>query len=224
MAARGPLLLIVLPLVLSACGGGSSTPVTGDPLGDAVRHTLAQKSAMVALDAKVDLSGQSINASGDGAFAGGTSHVHLNFDVPLLGSSTLDEVVVGKVLWVKSPLIGKKWLRFESGTSAKVAGFDLSALTGVTPTGALALLQHDDNSTSLGKGHYRLDLGGITSGDIQYNSAEAWVDDQNLVRKVKLDFDVNVGSDKAHSIVTINYSNFGTPFTVTVPAASEVAG
>jgi hypothetical protein len=44
------------------------------------------------------------------------------------------------------------------------------------------------------------------------------------VRKVKLDFDVNVGSDKAHSIVTINYSNFGTPFTVTVPAVSEVAG
>ena len=222
MAARRPYLLIVLPLVLAACGGGGGGGSTGGngSLDDAVKHTLAQKGEMVSVSAKVDLSGQTIRSTGDGAFDGDRGHLHLNFDVPLLGSSTLDEVVVGKLLWIKSPLIGKKWLRFEAGKDATVAGINLSALTGVTPTTALKVLQ-DGKATSLGNGHYR-----VAPGDTQYKSAEAWVDQQNLVRKVKLEIEPNVssGGDKAHVTLTINYANFGTTVTATPPPDSEVSG
>jgi hypothetical protein len=39
------------------------------------------------------------------------------------------------------------------------------------------------------------------------------------VRKVKLDFDANVsGSDKAHTDLTIDYTDFGTPVDVAPPA------
>src|SRR4051794_11198999 len=102
MAARGPKLLIALPFLLAACGGGggggSSAGGTGS-LGDALQHTLAQKSELVALHAKVDLSGQSITSKADGAFAGDRGHLHFDFDVPLIGSSTLDEIVRDKVVW-----------------------------------------------------------------------------------------------------------------------------
>jgi hypothetical protein len=60
---------------------------------------------------------------------------------------------------------------------------------------------------------------------MQFDSAEAWVDEHNLVRKVKLDFDANVsGTDKAHTVLTIDYSDFGAAVEVAPPSASEVSG
>jgi hypothetical protein len=42
---------------------------------------------------------------------------------------------------------------------------------------------------------------------------------------VKLDFDANVaGSGKAHTDLTIDYSDFGTSVSVAPPPASEVSG
>jgi hypothetical protein len=42
---------------------------------------------------------------------------------------------------------------------------------------------------------------------------------------VKLDFDANASStDKAHTVLTIDYSDFGTPADVAPPAASDVSG
>jgi hypothetical protein len=232
MAARGPLLLIVLPLVLAACGGGGSKAVSGDPLAVAARHTLAQGSEKVSLQAKVDLGGQNISADGEGAFSRDGGTLHLSFDLPLIGSTTLDELVEGKVIWVRSPLLNKHWIKFDAGKPVSVSGINLKLLTGVTPTAALALFQENEGAKAIGTdtvngvstNHYRVTLGMINQ-DVQYNSAEAWVDDQNLVRRVTLDFDAKIsttGNDKAHTVLTINYTDFGTAVTVTPPAADDV--
>jgi hypothetical protein len=219
MAARGPYLLIVVPLVLAACGG--SSPENGNQLPSAVQKTLARGSEKVTLDGKVAVSGQTLTLTGDGAFGSKGGTLHLNVDVPLIGRTSVDEIVVGKRAWLRSALLGKRWVPVE--TSPKALGFDARALTGVTPASALVLLR-SGTPEAVSANHYRVMLG-ETTGGVRFNSAEAWVDDQNLVRKVKLDFDANVsGTDKAHTVLTIDYSDFGTAVAVAPPPASEVGG
>ena len=100
---------------------------------------------------------------------------------------------------------------------------DLVERYGILVVWALVLLR-SGTSEALSANHYRVALG-ETTGGVRFNSAEAWVDEQNLVRKVKLDFDANVsGTDKAHTVLTIDYADFGTAVTVAPPPASEVAG
>ena len=53
------------------------------------------------------------------------------------------------------------------------------------------------------------------------------MDDQDLIRRMKLDFDANIsttGGDKAHTVLTIDYSDFGVAVTTTQPPAAEVSG
>jgi hypothetical protein len=228
--------LLLAPLALAACGGGGTSPANGDRLGVAVRKTLAQASEKVTLKATVDLSGQTVAVDGDGAFnrSGGTLHLHL--DLPAIGSTTVDERVVGKAIWIHSPLLslslhGKHWLRLKGSTAL---GYNFGVFAGVTPASALAVLQMDGKLTSLGTDtlngvsttHYRVALG-MTNQDTRYNSADAWVDSENLIRRVKLDFDANIastGEEKAHTVLTIDYSDFGTAVTATPPPASDVSG
>jgi hypothetical protein len=221
MAARRPHLLIVLPLVLAACGGGGSSSTGGAGLSGAVQKTLAQGSEKVTLTGTVDFSGQTLKLDGDGAFGTKGGKLHLNVELPIVGRTSVDEIVVGKRAWLRAALLGKNWVPLDSNPQS--LGFDVRSLTGVTPSSALELLRNGDAETVSGD-HYRVTLG-QTNGGVRFNSAEAWVDEQNLVRKVKLDFDANAtGTDKAHTVLTINYSDFGTVVDVTPPPASEVSG
>jgi hypothetical protein len=229
--------LLLAPFALAACGGGGAgTPVNGDPLGVAVRKTLAQGSEKVTLKGTVDLSGQKVSVGGDGAFdqSGGTLHLHL--DLPGVGTTTVDELVVGKAIWISSPLLaaslhGKHWLRVKGSTAL---GFNVGVFAGVTPTTALSLLQRHGKLTSLGTDtldgvstmHYHVVLG-MTNQTTRYNSAEAWVDSANLIRRVKLDVSATVastGGSSADTVATIDYSDFGTPVTATPPPPSDVSG
>ena len=211
---------MLLAFVLAACGGGSS-PKGGATLSSAVQKTLAQGSEKVTVGGKVDLSGQTITLDGDGAFGAKGGKLHLNVELPIVGRTTVDEIVIGKQTWLRAGLLGKKWVRLDS--NPKALGFDARSLTGVTPSSALELLRNGTAET-VSDNHYRVTLT-QTNGGVRFNSAEAWVDDQNLVRKVKLDFDANAsGSDKAHTVLTIDYSDFGTAVDVAPPAASDVSG
>lgn len=219
MATHRPYLLIVLPLALAACGG-SSSPKNGGDLSSAVQKTLAQGSEKVSIGGKVDLSGQTLTVDGSGAFGRKGGTLHLNLTVPVLGKTRVDEIVVGKQAWLRSALIGQKWVPLDSNPEA--LGFNAQALTGVTPATALRLLQQGTATRS--GDHYEVTLGQTTNGTT-FNSAQAWVNDQNLVDKVKLDFDANVaGTGKAHTVLTIDYSDFGTAVSVAPPPPSEVSG
>jgi hypothetical protein len=220
MAARGPYLLILLPLVLAGCGGGSSSKA-GAGLPSAVEKTLAQGSEKVKVAGKVDLSGQTLTLDGDGVFGAKGGKLHLNVELPIVGRTSVDELVVGERSWLRAGLLGPKWVSLDS--NPKALGFDARSLIGVTPASALELLRKGTAET-VSDDHYRVTLA-QTNGGVRFNSAEAWVDEQNLVRKVKLDFDANTSaSDKAHTVLTIEYSDFGTPVDVAPPAASDVSG
>jgi hypothetical protein len=222
----------VLPLALAACGGSSAKRVSGDPLGAAVQKTLAQGSEKVGLSGKVDLSGQSVAVAGDGAFDRAGGRLHLRLRLPAIGSTTVDELVVGKAIWISSPLLtsslhGKRWLKLK-GTRA--LGYDFGVFAGVTPTSALSVLRANTQPTLLGTDtlsgvsakHYRSPLDTTIRG-ARFTSAEAWVDGQNLIRRVKLDFEATTGGSKTHTVLTIDYSDFGVAVTAAPPPADEVS-
>jgi hypothetical protein len=234
--------LLLAPLAFAACGGGATTSVSGDPIYSAVDKTLAQGSEKVALDAKVDVSGQSFSVTGTGAFSRTAGELHLQLTVPLLGASTLDELVKGHVAWISSPLLagslhGKHWLRLELGRPANVLGFDLSALLiGQSPSGLLRTLQHGAVAADVNRlgtetvggvstTHYRVAVGEANTKAL-VPTEDAWVDGEHLVRKVSHDFTAPVSATGgktalAHTVLTMTFSDFGTPVTVAPPPATD---
>ena len=237
MAARRPYVLIVLPLALAACGGGSKHAVGSDVLAKAAEATSRQASEKVAVQAKIDLSGQPLTLGGDGAFAKQQGKLHLKFDLGGLGSSTLDEIFQGNVVWLSSPLLesqlqGKHWVKLDLSKPVKAFGFNLNVLAAQTPSSALGKLRLQGKVSSVGTEsvggvqttHYRETL---SAGDATgtYRSVEAWVDDHDLVRKLKLDYGARVdptSKSEAHTVLTMTFSDFGTPVSATPPAAGDV--
>jgi hypothetical protein len=240
MAARCTHVLIGL-LAASAfagCGGSSTHSVSGDPLAAAADATIKQPSEKVTMDAKIDLSGQSLSLEGSGAFAKQQGKLHVSFNLSGLGSSTADEIFVGDVVWISSPLLsaalnGKHWVRLDLSKPVQVYGFNLNALTGQTPTAALEKLRLKGKVSNLGAEtvdgvettHYREDLN-VTEAGSRYKTVEAWVDDDDVVRKLKLDYRAQVdasGTETAHTVLTMKLSDFGTAVHIAPPAEDDVA-
>jgi hypothetical protein len=237
MAARPPYLLIVLPLLMAACGGGSKHAVTGDPLGTAADRTSAQSSEHVGMQAKIDLSGQSLTLSGDGGFARKDGQLHVKFNLPGLGSSSLDEIFQGDVAWLDSPLLastlkGKHWIKLDLSKPVQAFGFNLNVLTGQTPSAVLDALRLPGSVSSAGTQtidgvkttHYHKTPSSTGKGT-GYTSVDAWIDDGGLVRQVKLEYDAKVdptSSTPAHTVLTMQFSAFGAPVRSNPPPAGDV--
>jgi hypothetical protein len=237
---------LLTPLVLAGCGGGGTgTPVSGNPLAAAADATARQATERVDLQARLDLSSgplgqQSYSVGGSGAFdnKAGEGALRLSVTAAIGGSATLDEIFRHRVIWVRSPLIsallpkGKQWLRFDLAKEAQVLGLDFNELTGQTPSDALAKLHLQGRVTTIGKEtvagvattHYRVALAPRKGGTgAHYKSVEAWVDNQGLVRKVKLDFTTpGTSRGSAHTVVAMVFSHFGAPVSVAPPPAGQV--
>jgi hypothetical protein len=226
--------LIVVLLSLAGCGSSSNQTVSGDPVAAAARKTSKQPSELVDLDAKVDLSGQSVKLAGTGAFSnsGDKGRLRLVVSIGSFGPGNLDEVFDGKTVWLRSPLLtstlrGKHWIKLDLAKPAQVLGFDLNALAGQAPSEALEALRRSGKVTKVGMDtidgaqttHYRKELTG------SYRSADAWIDDKGLVRRLKLDYDAKVDPTSkhgAHTVLTMDLSDFGTPVSATPPPAADV--
>jgi len=226
--------LIVLLLALPGCGGSSNQAVSGDPVAAAAGATSKQPSEKVALQGKVDLSGQTVSLDGNGAFtnSGDRGNLHLVVSIGSFGPGNLEEVFDGKVVWLRSPLLtstlrGKHWIKLDLAKPAQVLGFDLNALTGQAPSAALEKLRLDGKVTKLGTDtidgvqttHYRKELSG------SYRSVDAWVDGHGLVRRLKLDYDAKVDPTSkrgAHTVLTMTLSDFGTAVSAPPPPAADV--
>jgi hypothetical protein len=225
--------LIVALLSLAGCGGSSNQTVSGDPVAAAADATAKQPSEKVGLDAKVDLSGQSVKLGGNGAFSKrGDGRLHLVVSIGSFGPGSLDEVFDGNTVWLRTALLtstlrGKHWIKLDLTKPAQVLGFDLNALAGQAPSEALEALGRRGTVTKVGTDtldgvqttHYRKELSG------SYRSADAWVDDKGLVRRLKLDYDAKVdptSTQGAHTVLTMDLSDFGTPVSAPPPPAADV--
>lgn len=226
--SRVVLVLMVVPLVLVACGGSkkpaTSTTAALSAVEAAALKTVNAGSEHVTLTASATTSGQNISLTGSGAFdtknRRGTMHVDLS-----AGSITaaLDEVLVGTTAYVRSPLLaatlppGKKWLKIDLAKAGKVAGFNLSVLSSQDPAQTLSYLGSLKGVTVVGKEtingisttHYHAVAPSATTYD-------AWVGDDGYVHQVRV-----VTTSGAKVTATTGLSDFGAPVHVTTPPAAQ---
>lgn len=244
---RGVVALAVVPLVLAACGGGkSSTPPASNLSPAAYVKSSAAKtvdagSAHMKLIAVATAAGQQVSLTGAGDFDTKNRTGSMHIDFSLAGaSSTIDEVIHGTDLYLKSPLFstllanGKTWVKLDLKKAAASQGGDLSALLTQDPAQSLQALQSLRGATKIGTEqlggvsttHYRaridpakLKAAGVTStGPGAY---DVWIGDDGYVRRVKTALGIAQGSQKAAVTATVDLSGFGDKVTVTIPPAAQ---
>jgi hypothetical protein len=202
---RGALALLVLPLVLAACGGGTAlnasevklTPVAF--VTAAAKKTGKETSEHMSMKGSVTVAGQLVTLTGDGDFdnAKRLGSMHMTFNAGGL-SGDLDEVLDGTTVYMRSPLFadglpkGKTWMKLDLEKAAASQGVDFSALGSQDPTQTLAQLQAIGNVTEVGAEqvggvdttHYRgrVDLAKVPQGakikaltDAAYGPYDVWI-------------------------------------------------
>jgi hypothetical protein len=248
------LLLAPLAVAFAACGGGGGKKASGpaeNPLAKAAAATSKQTTEKTTLAGNVAFAGQTIRMRGDGGFDQATREgwLHLKVSVPGGGSSTVDEVFVKNALWLKSGLFasalpaGKEWIKVDLQKAAKQLGFNFKALLGQTPDDAMTQIRRTaskvttvgtEQITGIETTHYRaaIDMTKIPATDkvqkltaAAYKPVDVWVDGDDLVRRVKLDYTAKADPAKpqrAHTVMTMTFSGYGDPVDVEPPAASLV--
>ncbi|MDQ2911215.1 MAG: hypothetical protein M3R26_01970 [Actinomycetota bacterium] len=206
-----------LLLVAAGCGGGKSADNGGrepgaNPIAQAASNTT--RAGSVKID--FEISGAAIKGGGRGVFdTGTTGSGRLAMTVEGNGqSTTVDTIVDGAVLYIRSPVFrqaglpaGKEWVRLDLARLAKQQGVDLGSLvdSNPTPNGALAYLRGSTGKVQeLGKEkvkgaettHYRATI------DLEQAARRAKGSTRGSIRRVidvagvkKLPVDVWVGED-----------------------------
>lgn len=150
-----------------------------------------------------------------------------------------------------STMAGNKWLKLDMEKLAKKEGFDLSSLMNANqadPSQSLHMLMASSDAKVLGydrvRGvfttHYTLnvDIAKLANGNDEYGKlvdqlkqltgqtsfpAEAWIDDKDRVRRMKIDMSLNSPQGGAVSMsMTMELYAFGIKVDVPPPAASDV--
>lgn len=231
------LLLLVAPLALVACGGGTSSSSEVKLTPTAYVKQAAQKSSSAGsvhmkLKGSVAVSGQSVILNGAGDFEKQDGSFQLDFNAGGL-SGTVNAVIQGTVLYVRSPLFsdalpkGKTWLRLDLTKQAKAQGLDLTTLAAQDPSQTLARLTSLGDVKDLGTEqvdgvdttHYRGHLAKPTAGQ-PAGPFDVWVGkDDGYVRRVQF----AAGAADSPTRITMDLSDFGKDVTITVPSAAETA-
>jgi uncharacterized protein YdeI (BOF family) len=219
MRRRGALLaLLVAPLALAACGGGSKTSkqTTLSPAAyvkSAAKKTAGAGSEHMTVKGSVAVQGQVVTLTGGGNFdnvaKSGAVHVDFNF-AGLTGG--IDEVMQGTTIYMKSPLFadalpsGKTWMKLDLQKALATKGIDFSALGSQDPTQTLAQLQRagtvvklgDEDVGGVATTHYRahVDLSKVPQGEkikalanATYGPIDIWIGkDDTLVRRMRVSY------------------------------------
>ncbi len=243
-----PLLLVAL--VLAACGGSKSSDESG-PIAAAVEKTVEQGSERTQTTGTVALTGQTLRFRGEGGFNHATEEGYQELDLTVPGGrvTSVDEVFIKNAFWLKSPLFdaslpsGKEWLKVDLARADKTLGFNFKALLGQTPDDALELLRRiakpvttvgEEEVDGVTTTHYRARINPrtIPAKDkleqltaAKYKPIDVWIDDEDLVRQVRLDYTAKADPakpERARTTVTMKLGDFGLTVDVDPPPASSV--
>jgi hypothetical protein len=148
-------------------------------------------------------------------------------------------------------MVGDKWLKLDMAKLAKKEGFDLNSLMNANqadPSQSLRMLMASSDADAIGydrvRGvfttHYKLnvDLEKLAKENDEYRDmvdalkkltdvtsypAEAWIDDQDRVRRLKIDMSLNSATGGAVTMsMTMELFAFGIKVDVPAPAAADV--
>ena len=144
-------------LGLAACGGGGALSL--DPVAKAADKTSSAGSEKVSMTGTMDIAGQTIRMSGDGAFDTNAHTGTFAVDMQPTGQSAslhMDEVMQGTTLYMKMPQslskLPKPWVKLDLQQAGKKLGLDMSAMTSNQndPSQMLDYLRAGGNVTKLG--------------------------------------------------------------------------
>ena len=229
---RGVLVLLVVPLTLAACGGGSKsasetklTPVAY--VKSAAMKTGKVTSEHMALKGSVSVSGQLVTINGDGDFdnPNRVGSMSMSFNAGGL-SGSIEEVIKGTVIYMRSSLFadalpkGKTWISIDLQKAAARRGIDLSSLGAQDPAQTFAQLQALGNVTEVGQEtiggadttHYRgqVDAAKLAQGSkvkalttAKYGKYDVWIGkDDGYVHRVKFAFGLGTTATGRQRVAT----------------------
>lgn len=239
--------LAAAPLVLAACGAGSSksSQVTLSPAAyvkQSAKKTAQLTSEHMALTASATVSGQKVVMTGTGRFDNtkkqGDLTMHANvggLDLPI------EAVEDGTTIYLKSAIFqaslpgAKSWLKIDLQKAGKKAGIDFGQLLAQDPAQQLAQLQAAGDVTDVGSEtidgasveHYRatIDLSKLPQGsqiqklvNPRYQPEDIYVGkDDGYIHRLHVAY---TAQGQAFSLL-MNFSDFGQDVTVSIPPASE---
>jgi hypothetical protein len=166
------------------------------------------------------------------------------------GSATI--VYDGRVMYMKMPALtnvlpgSKPWVKVDLAAAAKSLGVDLGSFKAADPKQGLQQLLASSDAKKVGTDtidgvettHYRavVDIANAAKLPPAQRQAlrqylkemsgrapvDVWIDADGHVRRESTNFDYGTGLQHAQTSVTMNFSDFGAPVDVTVPAAGDV--
>jgi hypothetical protein len=233
MARVALLLLPVLAVAVSACGGS-----TLDPVANAATKSADQGTEHVTIQGTVAAKGQSFELTGEGD-ADNDKRV-MSMHVSASGLA-MDEVMNGWVIYMRSPLFasglpaGKTWLKLDLEKAGKAVGIDFNAFSSYNPASTLDALKTAGHVEKVGEEeidgahttHYtaQVDPAKVPNGakvqqltNAKYGPTDVWVDDDGLVRRLRTD----TTASGTHSVMTMSFSDYGKTVDVQVPDDSQV--
>jgi LppX/LprAFG-like lipoprotein len=168
------------------------------------------------------------------------------------GAGTVDIVFANGIMYLRMPMLasklpsGKTWLKLDVQKLAAAKGFDLGSFKNVDPSQVLAQLQAAGDVQKVGTEtiqgaettHYhavidvakspnltdkqRAAIQKALGGADRTVPVDVWIDSDGHVRRETTSFSFGKGLQGAQMAMTMNFSDFGQPVTVTVPSADRV--
>lgn len=234
-------ILLLGGLTLAACGSTASL----DPVAKAADTTLKQQSEHIAMTGSVTVGGSTLSMSGAGDFKTSPSLGSMKLTMRGVGlNTTMDEVIDGFTVYMRSPLFstklpaGKSWVSLDLEKQGKQLGVDFSQFAQTSPTNALSALKKAGSVTKVGAAtidgepttHYRatIDLSKVPQGkqleklaSVKYAPVDVWIGSGNLLRRMTLKYKVDTAGQAVGTTMTMNLTNYGEPVRVQVPPAGE---
>jgi predicted small lipoprotein YifL len=172
--------------------------------------------------------------------------------LPSGATGTATIVFAGGVMYMKMPFLssqvpnGKPWVKLDLRAAAKSVGVDLGSFGAVDPKQGLQQLLASGDVKKVGTDtiggvettHYhavvdtarmakvpapqRRKLRQLLKGMDGSAPVDVWIDGDGRVRRESMSFDYGAGLQSTQASMTMDFTDFGSPVDVTVPAADEV--
>ena len=246
------LLLLAAPLVLAACGGGSSNAqVKADPVAY-VRHSAQKTAGMpsehMTMSMTVSVAGQNVAVQGSGDYVNSPPKGTFAMSTSLMGRHvTFSAVEAGTTIYMQSPLFtsqlpyGKTWMKLDLQKAEAAHGIDYSSLMSRSPAQTVQQLEAAGAVKSLGTEtidgvqttHYQvtnLDISKMPQGaklqalaHPKYGPIDVWIGNEDgYVHRESLSFSYSVMGQSASMSMRVDLSNFGENVNVAIPPANTV--
>jgi hypothetical protein len=245
------LVLVVAPLALAACGGGSSSMQPKlDPVAY-VKHAASKTAAMpsehMVMSGSVSAGPMAIKMTGSGDFSNTAKQGQMSAAMSLMGRNIrMEEILAGTTIYMQSPMFssqlpsGKTWMKLDLQKLGQAQGIDFSSLMSQSPAQGLKRLEAAGSVKSLGTEtidgvattHYQvtnLDISKLPQGTKiealahpKYGPIDVWIGKSDgYVYRESMSLTYGMSGQSASMSMTVNLSKFGEAVHVAVPPASE---